>query len=391
MRLKRKVLVVTAKWPFTTKSTDGGDSTTKEIIHSLKSDYIVDLLCFRDDIDEHSTIDGVNKIFVYYDDFALFKNYSLHNEEKFLVRLSQAEIAKKEIKKLYQYYDFIIVQHAMFILAMEGEKRLLDKIVLFPMFTGSSYLKSGELVPAIYIKKEKNVLSNVKLIISPSNVEKEMLVNYYGVYKDKILVVPRPVEFTNQTRSIRSIKEIKLLYIASVRLQKNHLDALRLVKIIIGKGVKAELHCVGAIQDDKIYKECIAYMKENELSKYVFFHGNSSRNQLEKTMGECDYNISVSQWETFGRGIYEGMVFGLPTIVLNTLECVMKADNLGVFPCIVSSLDEMANAIVEMHFNYEKYKEESKKGKELSELLSKENSERIIQEKLKEVFFSGVL
>lgn len=84
MQLKKKVLIVTAKWPYTTKSTDGGDLTTKEIIHSLKNDYNVDLLCFRNDIDEQTTIDGVQDIHFYYDDFALFKNYQLHNEKNSL-------------------------------------------------------------------------------------------------------------------------------------------------------------------------------------------------------------------------------------------------------------------------------------------------------------------
>ena len=208
--LKRKVLIITAKWAHTTNSTDGGDSTIKEIIHSLKDDYFVELFCFRNDIDEEVTIDGVQKIYFYKEDFALFKNYQLHNEEKFLVRLSQAEIAKKEIERIYQGYEFIIVQHDMFILAMEDEKQLLNKIVLYPMFTGSSYLKSGEVVPSAYIQKEKKVLKLVKLIISPSNVEKEMLISEYGVDSNKILVVPRPVDYAYQVRSISESKKIKL-------------------------------------------------------------------------------------------------------------------------------------------------------------------------------------
>lgn len=386
MQLKKKVLIVTAKWPCTTKSTDGGDSTTKEIIHSLKNDYNVNMLCFRNDIDEPTTIDGVQDIHFYYDDFALFENYKMHNGEKFLVRISQAEIAKKEIKRVYQDYEFIIVQHVMFILGMEEEKELLDRIVLYPMFTGSSYLKSGEVVPSIYLQREKKVLKLVKLIVSPSNVEKEMLISDYGVDSGKIIVVPRPVDYTYHVRCINDDKKIRLLYIASVRTQKNHLDALKLVKLIKGRGVNVELHCVGAIQDDAIFSDCMNYLVENKLTNYVVFHGNKSHNQLEIIMSNCDFNISVSQWETFGRGIYEGMVFGLPTVIFNKLECVMQADNLGIFPCAVSSLEEMANTIIDMFYDNKKYEEESKKGKELSSLLNVTNSEKIIRKKYKEVF-----
>lgn len=386
MQLKKKVLIVTAKWPYTTKSTDGGDSTTKEIIHSLEKDYNVDMLCFRNDIDEQTTIDGVQDIHLYYDDFALFKNYQLHNEEKFLVRISQAEIAKREIKRVYRDYEFIIVQHVMFILGMEEEKELLNRIVLYPMFTGSSYLKSGEVVPSIYLYREKKVLKLVKLIVSPSNVEKEMLISDYGVDGNKIIVVPRPVDYTYHVRSITDVKRIRLLYIASVRTQKNHLDSLRLVKLIKGREVNVELHCVGAIQDDAIFSDCMNYLAKNKLTDYVVFHGNKSHNQIKKIMSNCNFNISVSQWETFGRGIYEGMVFGLPTVITNKIECVIQADNLGIFPCVVGSLEEMANTIIDMFYDNKKYEEESRKGKELSSLLSVTNSDKIIREKYKEVF-----
>lgn len=389
MQLKKKVLIVTAKWPYTTKSTDGGDSTTKEIIRSLKDDYIVDMLCFRNDIDEQIKIDDVQKIYFYYDDFALFKNYQLHNEEKFLVRITQSEIAKKEIKRVYRDYEFIIIQHAMFILDMEDEKELLDKIVLYPMFTGSSYLKSGEMVPSNYLDKEKKVLSLVKLIISPSDVEKKMLIEDYGVDGKRIIVVPRPVDYIFGVRKISDSQKIRLLYIASVRLQKNHLDALRLVKIIKERGIDVELHCIGAIQDDAIFGECMNYLEINRLAEHVIFHGNKSHDQIEKIMGICDFNISVSQWETFGRGVYEGMVFGLPTLITDKLECIIQADNLGVFPCIVSSLEEMADTIIDLFYDEKKYENESIKGKELSSLLSGTNSDNIIRKKYEEVFFGA--
>lgn len=386
MQLKKKVLIVTAKWPYTTKSTDGGDSTTKEIIRSLKDDYIVDMLCFRNDIDEQIKIDDVQNIYFYYDDFALFKNYQLHNEEKFLVRITQSEIAKKEIKRVYRDYEFIIVQHAMFILDMEDEKELLDKIVLYPMFTGSSYLKSGEMVPQIYLDKEKKVLSLVKLIISPSGVEKNMLIEDYGVDGNRIIVVPRPVDYTFSVRKISDSQKIRLLYIASVRMQKNHLDALRLVKIIKERGVDVELHCIGAIQDDAIFGDCMNYLEINRLAEHVIFHGNKSHDQIEKIMSICDFNISVSQWETFGRGVYEGMVFGLPTLITEKLECIIQADNIGIFPCIVSSLEEMADTIIDLLYDDKKYENESQKGKKLSSLLSVTNSDSIIRKKYKEVF-----
>lgn len=386
MKLQKKVLIVTAKWPYVSQSTDGGDSTTKEIISSLSNKYIVDMLCFRNDIEMGSTIDHIHNIFFYYDDFALFKNYALHNEEKFLVRLQQSQIAGEEIRKISDNYDFIIVQHVMFLLSMDDDKELLNKIVLYPMFTGSSYLRSGEKVPDSYFKKEKSVLSLVRLIVTPSNVERDMLVDIYGVELANIIVVPRPVEYKHSTRKISDERKIRLIYIASIRIQKNHLSAMKLVKCIHDEGINVELHCVGAIQDEAIYSECKCYLKTNNLTENVIFHGNKSYEQVAGIMSKCDFNISVSKWETFGRGIYEGMVFGLPTVILDQLECIAKADNIGIYPCITSSVEEMASQVINLFHNRELYVLESKKGAELSELLNSKNIYRLIREKYNEVF-----
>lgn len=386
MKLKKRVLIVTAKWPYATSSTDGGDSTTKEIIHSLKNEYYLDMLCFRNDIDEKAEIEGIKNLYFCYDDFAQFKNYQLHSEKKFLIRVAQAKIARREIGKIDQNYDFIVIQHVMFILDMAEDKELLNKVVLYPMFTGISYLKSGDKVPEIYINCEKRVLPLAKMIISPSKVEKHMLVEDYGVDEGKIMVVPRPVDYAFHLRKITQKKKIKLLYIASIRTQKCHMNAMKLIKTIINKGVDAELHCVGAVQDNIIFFECMDYLKKNALTHHVVFHGNKSHDQVETIMRNCDINISTSRWETFGRGVYEGMVCGLPTVVTNKLECVTKADNIGIYPCVVNSLDEMVNTIMDLFFDEKKYKAESEKGKKLSTILSVTKVDELIREKYKEVF-----
>ena len=85
------------------------------------------------------------------------------------------------------------------------------------------------------------------------------------------------------------------------------------------------------------------------------------------------------------------MTFGLPTIILNKIKCVIQADNLGIFPYVANSLEEMANTIMDLFSDEQKYERASKKGKDLSSLLSLANTEMIIRKKYKEVFASGGL
>lgn len=385
MKLKKKVLIVSAKWPSITKSTDGGDSTLKEIILSLKNHYCVDILSFRDDIEDEGYLDGVNKVYFHREDYAVFMNYSLHNEEKFLIRLKQSLVARTKIRSISDNYDFIIVQHVMFLLSMENDIDLLEKVVLYPMFTGSSYLKSGEVVPKEYFESERKILKLVKLILTPSIVEKDMLVDIYGVNPCRVFVVPRPVDIKHSIRNINN-KKIRLIYIASIRIQKNHLAAMKLIQCILKKGIVVELHCVGAIQDNAIYHTCLNFIKTCNIERNVIFHGNKSSDQVECIMSKCDFNISVSNWETFGRGIYEGMIFGLPTIVLNKLESVVQKNDFGVYPYVANTIEDMAEYIITLSQNNFLYREESKKGLHLSEVLNSTRIYTIIREKYVEVF-----
>lgn len=374
---KKKILIVTAKWPYVSDSTDGGDSTLSEIVEAVSNEYIVDVLCFRDDQVNGKSIKDVRRVIFYHDDFAMFQNYSLHNQEKFMIRLEQAKIAFREIKKICNEYDLIVVQHVMFVLGMKEDVKLLNKIVLYPMFTGTSYIKSGENVPQMYLNAEKAVLNKIKKIFTPSEMEKEMLVSEYGVLPQNIFVIPRQVKYKYIFKAWSNKMPVQLLYIASIRIQKNHLAAMKLVKILLEQQTDVILNCVGPIQDTSIYNECISYINSNGIRDHVIFHGNKSQLEVGKIISSCDINISVSNWETFGRGIYEGMTAGLPTIVFDDLACIKNAYNIGVYPCMVKDIDEMAKTVINLIHNKEFYENESKKGKKLEEILSEKKVQRL--------------
>lgn len=250
---KEKILIVTAKWPFESNSTDGGDATLKEILKAVQGEFTVDLFCFRNDQGKANTMEGVRQVMIYQDDFAVFKNYAKHDKEKFRIRLRQAKVAAKQIKKIGDNYDLIVVQHMMFLLEMGKEAELLrSKVVLYPMFTGTSYVMSGEKVPSRYMKKEKTVLRKVGLIITPSDLEKEKLITQYNVSPSHIKVIPRTVRFSYSSRVCKPREKVHLVYIAAVRLQKNHLLAMRLVRELLRKKINVVLNCIGAIQDNII-------------------------------------------------------------------------------------------------------------------------------------------
>lgn len=369
---RKKILYVTGKWPYKSKINDGGDATILEYIEALGEYCLLDLLVVRDDIDSNSKVKNVNSVIVYNEDVTCFDSYGLKEDSKFLKWIMVGEIIARKLVEIHKDYDIIIIQHVMFSLGLKRDQHdILEKIILLPMFMGGSYIKSGEYVPKEYLDKEKIIIPYIGKIITPSAVEKNMLISDYNARANTISIIPRPVKFEFSKKNGLNHKEIKIILIGSVRSQKNHIDAIKMMNILAHEKENVVLYCCGAIQEKSIYNECTKLINEFRINRNVIFLGNKSSSELKEIIDDCDINISVSKWETFGRGIYEGMAAGLPTVVYDNLECINNSGNIGVKPIIVSNYSEMASKILSLIDSKSLYTQESRKGEMLWKKLSK--------------------
>ena len=224
------------------------------------------------------------------------------------------------------------------------------------MFCTSSYVLAGEDVPQWYTKMEDFVINNVKTIITPSQAECMRLHEDYNCNLNKIKVVPRGINPSFSPAEKHEFSQtFKLVYIASIKPQKNILDAVKLIQQLKGRGKPYELHLVCTLQDRSIYDEIQAYISAYNLKDNVVFHIGLSQSEVASLLKQMDFNISVSNWETFGRGIYEGISSGLPTFVFERLEAVRELceGNAGVFFC--KDLNDMANKIEAATISDEEY------------------------------------
>lgn len=364
-----KILFVTSKHPFPSDSRDGGDSTVSEMIQALGNHCQMDILCFRE-FDGCSEIPSVHEIFFQNIDFANYKLYSGKKGEKFLIRLQQAEISAKKIANLAPNYDVIIVQHCMFLLKLlEIAANVFEKIILFPMFTAMEYMMTKDFVPSEYVVAEKEALLHVPKFITPSNAERDVLINGYNVPSEKIFVIPRSVNEIKFTNHESCRENLQLIYIASIRRQKAHKDALELFRRVKKSVPLAQMHCVGTIQDEDLFRGCMDFLSKYALKRDVIFHGTLNHMDMNRLLSSCDINISVSLWETFGRGIFEGMAAGLPTVVLQRIRSISDFPE-DVHPIIVSCLEEMKDKILMLYKDAEFFNAESSKGKLVGEYLS---------------------
>lgn len=345
------VAIITSKSPNLGLDLDGGSILIKQLVRYLPS-YVknVDVIFLRNKNECVIKDIGIRSVKVY---------EPKHNKgDKFEQRILNSKDTVEIIKKVHMNYKLIIVTHISNVFGIEElDEEIQRKIVLFPMFTSESYKKSGETVPNEYCLKEKRAFSVCKTIFTPSKLEKQQIVDVFGVCEEAITVIPRGFDLKTFNGRVKQLMHDKLdiIYIAAIRAQKNHLDLIELSKMLKGEKLNFCLHLVGGGEplSKKIFFD---KAKTENVTNNIKFHGILDQSKLSALMDNCDINISVARCETFGRGIYEGLVKGIPTIVYKRIECLWENldDGKGIIG-VDNCPEAMVNEILRLQSNRESY------------------------------------
>lgn len=368
------ILLITGKFPDVTSDTDGGSIMVSHLIEAFSEKCNLDVLFTRTYNTNFKNIEGVRKV--------TFHTNKIRNNNKFLRRLANIDWNSMEFSQLIPQYDKVVIIHCSKALGLESlSEELLDKIILFPMYLTSSYKRSNEIVPVKYTLAEQQILPKIKKIITPSQSEKNDIINDYGVSKNRIIVIPRAVNSYIESKIRDKSKANKLVYIGAVKKQKRNDDAIVLLSKLKKMGGKYHLYLVGSLQDDELYAHCIDLISQFGLENDISFCGVLSQKEIAELLNNIDINISVSRWETFGRGIFEGLCAGLPTIVYNSIDCLFEYASTNNGISYVENINEMADKIYELCINPTSYKNQSQNAIENSLLFSIEKQkERLLQE-----------
>ena len=332
------VLLYLGKFPGYGFDVDGGSILARQLIDSLKYHCNLTLVFIRKNGEIYTDL-MVQQI--------KYVEYKNPYGNKFERRMQNLDTNRQAIG-VFDQYDIIVTAHISKFFGFENAPQSFwDKTVLFPMFCTSSYKRSGEIVPSEYTKLEHFVLNHVKKIITPSIIESYDLQQDYGVDEKKISIVYRGINpvftYSSETNNWNSPR---IVSIGSIKKQKNNLSSLLVLNHLLESGLDVTLDCIGTIQDKELYEMMLSYIKSNQLTQKVAFHFEQTQEQVAKVVKSADINISTSNWETFGRGIFEGISCGLPTFVFSRLTSVQKIceGNTGVV--FVENEEEMAKAII---------------------------------------------
>ena len=98
------------------------------------------------------------------------------------------------------------------------------------MYLSPSYKRSGEYPPDEYIAEECSALCSAGKILTPSDSEKQDMIRVFGIDENKIKVIPRGYSSYIKPVEKQTHFPIELLYIASIKEQKNTKEAIVLLK-----------------------------------------------------------------------------------------------------------------------------------------------------------------
>ena len=360
---RKRVLLVTSKYPYSKNESDGGLTTVASVIESIKHRYKLDILFVRKFSINENYIDGVENII-----FEEIKNKSTSKYERRIFNYQQVSYKILELEK---DYDFIIIIHASKAFGLENAPaHVLKKIILYPMFLSYAYRASGEIVPSIYDELEKKIMQSIKWFVCPSNFDKRTIIKYYDLCENSFFVIPRSVTKFIDHRPRDRRNAYNILSIGNIKERKQPLMLLSIFKNVRLCFPTAKIIFAGEIQNQNLYEECLKFVKDNNLSDCVSFIGTVSQSQIGELIKISDLNVCASNFETFGRCIFEGMYGGLPTVALDKLTCVKEFVDNGNGIVFAANEDDFFTSIVSLLADENKYLEFSQKAIQATNFIS---------------------
>jgi glycosyltransferase involved in cell wall biosynthesis len=314
-----RLLLITTRNPESTIEQDGGAVFAAQIIGHLAPRAELDILFLRSPDTDIPKLAGLNAAYF------LAPDMSITN--RFRRRIATAHLVTEWLYSRYQKYDAILVQHASggFGIVQLSESAI-QRVIVFPMFTGIAYRRSGEDVPPEYLDWEKKVLRSAKLILCASRSEALDIVEGYGVNAAHIAFAPFGIDLGKYAFCPRTLQrtQLQLLYVATIKKQKNQLESLLVLEGLLELGLQARLHLVGLVGDPLYYAELQRRAEERGLQDLVTYHGVLTPDGISLIAAGCSFSISTSHWETFGIAIFESLAMGLPAITYDDVACLQE-------------------------------------------------------------------
>jgi glycosyltransferase involved in cell wall biosynthesis len=123
-------------------------------------------------------------------------------------------------------------------------------------------------------------------------------------------------------------KDFKIVHVANLRPEKDHITVLKAISLLAEKNLKISYHSIGNFNEKKDYfKEVQNFVNKNKLKNTTYFYGSQSK--IYDILHEADLGILSSTSEGFPVTLIEYAMAGLPVVVTDVGDCKKIVGSFG--------------------------------------------------------------
>lgn len=161
------------------------------------------------------------------------------------------------------------------------------------------------------------------------------------------------VKNTVQETQLNGITGKRIVCLANLRPQKDHLNLLKAFKLLIKIEPDWSLHLIGKNFEDDYSKSVFQFIKKEKLTKQVCFYGTCR--DVSAVLKQSDIGVLASKSEGLPLALLEYGLAGLPVVVTHVGDCSKVIENKGL-GMLVSPENEKAlyNGLLEIIKNRDK-------------------------------------
>jgi len=167
----------------------------------------------------------------------------------------------------------------------------------------------------------------------------------------------------------------RIVLLANLRPQKDHLNALKAFKKLLDKDYKDwSLLLVGRDFDDKYSASLKRYIEDNEVANNVFILG--SRNDTAQILKNCAIGLLSSKSEGLPVALLEYALASIAVVVSDVGECSSVLDNGNIGQLIKSEDSQVLSDALEKYMSSDEYR--IQEAKKLHDYVQKNYSKKSI-------------
>jgi glycosyltransferase involved in cell wall biosynthesis len=205
-------------------------------------------------------------------------------------------------------------------------------------------------VPSLTYTSLIAVSQSVKQEYAGAGCDAERIEVIYNGIDARFLNTPRNKGENSHDTSEPKAKDIQLIYVGRLRIEKGVMLILQALDILVKEQNRYHFHLNIFGDGDEVYiRELEAFLQQKGLVQYVTFHGKVPQDELIKYYDRSDIMLVPSIWkEPFGLVVAEAMARGLP-VIASKLGGPAEIITDGVDGLLIEPGDERALASAITH------------------------------------------